>query len=192
MTPTSPKITEIDRELLRLLQENSRRTNKDLAESVGVAQSTCLERIRSLTDRGIIAGWTIEVNPSKIGLEVRALIHVRLQPKTTESVHQFQHEMLAHKEVLVISTITGADDFILEVAVADVSHLRDFVLEQITSRANVTDARTSLIYEQVRTRVIEPYAFATEPVNAPSTKPARSPRRASATRRTTDTKHKSD
>ncbi len=191
MTPTSPRITEIDRKLLRLLQENSRRTNKELAESVGVAQSTCLERIRSLTDRGIISGWTVEVNPSKIGLEVRALIHVRLQPKTTESVHQFQHEMLAHKEVLVISTITGADDFILEVAVADVSHLRDFVLEQITSRANVTDARTSLIYEQVRTRVIEPHEFAAEPDDAMSSRPTRAHRKTAAEGRQAGAKHRS-
>jgi DNA-binding Lrp family transcriptional regulator len=155
VSPMSAKISELDRHLLRLLQENARRTNRELAETVGIAQSTCLEHIRSLTERGIIVGWRAEVDPAAVGRPVRALIHVRLQPKTSASVRQFQHQMVELSETLAVSTVAGQDDFIVEVAVADVPSLRDFVLDHITTRSDVADARTALVYEQVKSPVIE-------------------------------------
>jgi DNA-binding Lrp family transcriptional regulator len=148
------RLSAVDRQLLLLLQENARRTNRELAEKVGIAQSTCLERIRSLTDRGIIVGWRAEVDPAAVGRPVRALIHVRLQPKTSDSVRLFQQQMLALPDTLMVSTVAGQDDFIMEVAVSDVPSLRDFVLDWITSRPDVVDARTALVYEQVRSPIV--------------------------------------
>lgn len=152
-----PKISASDEVLLRLLQKNARMTNRDLARAAGIAESTCLERVRSLVQRGIISGWRAEVDLAAIGRPLRALISVRLQPKTTESVRSFQAEMLDAPETISIATVTGADDFIVEAAVSDVDHLRVFVLEHVTSRPDVVDARTSLVYEHRRKAVLEPY-----------------------------------
>jgi DNA-binding Lrp family transcriptional regulator len=153
-----PKITEADVVLLRLLQKNARITNKELAGQAGIAESTCLERVRSLRDRGVITGWRAEVDLAAIGRPVRALISVRLQPKTTESVRSFQAEMLDAPETLTVTMVTGADDFIVEAAVSDVDHLRVFLLEHVTSRQDVVDARTALVYEHRRKAVLEPYS----------------------------------
>jgi|SRR5437660_1025379 len=151
-----PQIDEIDHALLTLLQKDARRTNKDLAEAVGIAQSTCLERIRSLRARGIITGYRAEVDPSALGRSIRALISVRLRPKTTTSVRAFQHDILRQAETLSVFTVSGADDFVVEVAVPDVIHLRDFILDRITNRKDVVDAHSSLVFEQIRAPVIEP------------------------------------
>jgi DNA-binding Lrp family transcriptional regulator len=151
-----PQFDEVDRALLTLLQKDARRTNKELSEAVGVAQSTCLERIRNLRARGVITGYRAEVDPAAVGRSIRALISVRLRPKTTASVRAFQHDILAQPETLSVFTVSGADDFVVEVAVPDVMHLRDFILDRITSRKDVVDARTSIVYEQVRAPVIEP------------------------------------
>jgi DNA-binding Lrp family transcriptional regulator len=153
-----PKISESDAVLLRLLQKNARVTNKELARAAGIAESTCLERVRSLRDRGVVTGWRAEVDLAAIGRPIRALVSVRLQPKTTASVHSFQHEMLDAPETLSVWTVTGNDDFMVEAAVSDVEHLRVFVLEHVTSRPDVVDARTSLVYEHRRKTVLEPYS----------------------------------
>lgn len=141
--------------LLRLLQKNARQTNKELARAAGIAESTCLERIRSLQLRGIIIGYHAEVDLAALGRTIRALISVRLQPKTTASVRAFVEDVLAAPETLSIDTVTGADDFLLEVAVPDVERLRTFVLEHVTSRSDVADTRTALVYEHHRKAVIE-------------------------------------
>lgn len=151
-----PRLDATDLALLRHLQRDARQTNKELAESVGIAQSTCLERIRALRAQGVIRGWHAEVDLEAIGLPLRAMISVRLRPKTTASVRAFQQEMLDAPEVLAVWTVTGADDFLVEVATHDVAHLRDFVLDHVTGRSEVVDARTSLVYDQVRVWEIPP------------------------------------
>ena len=151
-----PRLDATDLALIRLLQRDARETNKDLAEAVGIAQSTCLERIRALRAQGVILGWHAEVDLEAIGRPLRAMISVRLRPKTTASVRAFQQEMLDAPEVLAVWTVTGADDFLVEVATQDVGHLRDFVLDHVTGRSEVVDARTSLVYDQVRVREILP------------------------------------
>jgi DNA-binding Lrp family transcriptional regulator len=151
-----PRLDAVDLELLRLLQRDARQTNKDLAEAVGIAQSTCIERVRALRSQGVIKGWHAEVDPEAIGRPLRAMISVRLRPKTTSSVRAFQQEMIDAPEVMAVWTVTGADDFLVEVATHDVAHLRDFVLDHVTGRSDVVDARTALVYDQVRVWEIPP------------------------------------
>ena len=152
----APNLSPTDRLLLELLQKNARITNKELARAAGIAESTCLDRVRSLQERGVILGWHAEVDLDALGRSLRALIHVRLQPKTTDSVHAFQNFVLAAPETLSVRTVTGTDDFIVEVAVPDVNALRMFVLEVITNRPDVADTRTSIVYEHQRKTVVEP------------------------------------
>jgi DNA-binding Lrp family transcriptional regulator len=152
---SAPNISPIDRTLLLLLQKNARQTNKELARAAGIAESTCLERVRALQQRGVIRGWHADVDPAALGRTIRALISVRLQPKTTASVHDFQRALLAAPETIAIDTVTGSDDFLVEVAVPNVDHLRTFVLDHITGRSDVVDTRTSLVYEHQRKHVLE-------------------------------------
>lgn len=151
-----PKISSTDVVLVRELQKNARITNKELAKLAGIAESTCLERVRSLQQRGVIRGWHAEVDLAAIGRPIRVLISVRLQPKTTEAVKAFHDAVLAADETLGVATVAGTDDFIVEVAVADVVHLRDFLFQHISNQPNVTDTHTSLVYDYQRKPVIEP------------------------------------
>jgi DNA-binding Lrp family transcriptional regulator len=153
-----PKLTAIDQRLLGLLQQDARRTNRELAAAVGIAESTCLERIKGLRARGVITGYRAEVDLAALGRPIRALVQVRLQPKTSDSVRSFRDELLELPETLAVSMVTGMDDFVVEIAVADVIRLRDFVLNHVTSRPDVADARTSIVYEQLRVQVISPTA----------------------------------
>lgn len=147
---------EVDQRLLELLQKDARQTNKQLADAAGIAQSTCLERVRGLRARGVITGYRADVDFAALGRPIQALLMVRLAPKTTSSVRAFQRDMLSRPETVSVSTVTGADDFVLRVAVPDVLHLRDFILEHVTSRKDVVDARSSIVYETVRPPVIVP------------------------------------
>ncbi|MEW6472810.1 MAG: Lrp/AsnC family transcriptional regulator [Actinomycetota bacterium] len=149
-------LDEVDRQLLKLLQKDARQTNKELADAVGIAQSTCLERVRALRARGVVTGYRADVDLNALGRPIQAVLMVRLAPKTTASVRAFQHDMLRRPETLSVSTVAGVDDFILQVAVPDVLSLRDFILEYVTSRKDVVDARAAIVYETVRPEVVAP------------------------------------
>jgi len=75
----------LDRAILRRLQQDGRQTNRDLAEAVGIAPSTALERTRALRARGVITGVHAAVDPVALGRSVQALVGVRIRPQSRET-----------------------------------------------------------------------------------------------------------
>ncbi|MFI6366726.1 Lrp/AsnC family transcriptional regulator [Nocardia sp. NPDC050630] len=147
---------ELDSALLRLLQQDGRRTNRDLAQELGIAPSTCLERVRSLRERGVLLGFHAEVDLPSIGRGLQAIIAVRVRPPTRAIIEQFQAFVARMPEVIGVFVLTGNEDFLLHVAVRDTDHLHAVVLDKLTVRQELADVRTSVVYGHLRKSVIEP------------------------------------
>ncbi|MEU8481909.1 MULTISPECIES: Lrp/AsnC family transcriptional regulator [unclassified Streptomyces] len=146
---------ELDSALLRLLQQDGRRSNRDLATELGIAPSTCLERVRSLRERGVLLGFHAEVDLTALGRGLQAMIAVRVRPPTRAVIEQFQAFVARMPEVLSVFVLTGTDDFLLHVAVRDADHLHAVVLDKLTERQELSDVRTSVVYGHLRKNVIE-------------------------------------
>jgi DNA-binding Lrp family transcriptional regulator len=140
-------LDEIDHELLRLLTQNSRMTNADLATAVGIAQSTCITRVRSLVSRGVISGFTANVDPAAVGLSSQVLISVTLRAGARSHLADFMKEMRNLPEVIQVFFLGGSEDFIVHLAVRDNDHVREFVLENLSSNATVASTRTNMVFE---------------------------------------------
>jgi DNA-binding Lrp family transcriptional regulator len=140
-------LDRIDLALLRLLRKNARLPNKDLAEKVGVAPSTALERIRRLRESRAILGYHAEIAPAAIGIGLQAIVSVRLARRSRALVDSFHDHVMALEEVLAFYHVAGADDFLVHVGVRDSQHLRDFALSAFTERAEVAHIETRLIFE---------------------------------------------
>jgi DNA-binding Lrp family transcriptional regulator len=145
-----------DRALVQALQNNARISNKQLAEHVGLAPSTCLERVRNLRIRGVIRGYHADVEPAALGHGAQALIAVRIRPHSRPVVDAFWKHVLELPEVIAIFHLSGADDFLVHVGVPDVNGLRDFVLDRLTSRPEVAHLDTHLIFAQAKKHILEP------------------------------------
>jgi len=141
------QLDELDRKLLRLLSENSRRTNNSLAEELGIAPSTCLARLNQLRDTGVISRFTIEVDPQVLGRELEALIFVRIRPGARHLMSTFAQDMQAKPGVRQLFFLGGADDFVLHVAVRNSADVRQFVLDYLSSNPAVATTQTSLVFE---------------------------------------------
>ncbi|MFG1998262.1 Lrp/AsnC family transcriptional regulator [Spirillospora sp. NPDC048911] len=142
---------ELDAVIVRELQRDGRQTNRELAGRLGIAPSTCLERVRALRKRGVIMGFHAEVDLAQLGRPLQALINVRLHPKVREAVEGFRAYVTELPETLAVFVVSGGDDFIIQVAVRDAGHLRDFVLDHVARHRNIADVRTSLVYDHIRT-----------------------------------------
>lgn len=143
-------LDRIDSKILAALQNNARLTNKELAARVGLAPSSCLERVRRLFDAGVVRGAHAEVDPAALGIRLQAMIGIRLQQHSRAEVTAFRQQMLTHAEVVGIYYLAGATDFMIHVAVRDAAHLRDFALDALTSRPEVARVETSLIFDYAR------------------------------------------
>ena len=141
------ELDEIDHELLRLLSANARMTNTDLAEAAGIAASTCITRVRSLVSRGVISSFNANINPAAIGLASQVLISVTLRAGARSHLADFMNEMRSLPEVIQVFFLGGAEDFIVHLAVRDNDHVREFVLENLSSNATVASTRTNMVFE---------------------------------------------
>lgn len=140
-------LDRIDFALLWLLRKNARLPNKDLAERVGIAPSTALERVRRLRESRTLLGFHAEITPAAIGIGLQALVSVRLAQHSRTLLDGFQAHLHALPEVLAFYHVAGADDFLVHVGVRDSAHMREFALSAFTERPEVARIETRLIFE---------------------------------------------
>ena len=141
------ELDRIDYEIVRLLRNNARLSNKELAAKVGLAPSSCLVRVRGLQRDGILRGYHAEVNPNSLGVGLQAMISIRLQRHSQEIVESFRAHTLALPEVRQLYHIAGANDFLVHVWVKDPEHLRNLAMNSFTAREEVAHIETGLIFE---------------------------------------------
>lgn len=147
-----PLLDAVDRRLVALLLENGRASNVALARAAGVSESTCLARVRSLHDRGIVRSVTADIDLTRVGLSVQAMVAIRFAGHLRADVDAFAAEVTDLPGVLATYNISGADDFLVHVAAPTPEALRDFVLDHLAGRRGVVHAETSLIFHTNRGR----------------------------------------
>jgi DNA-binding Lrp family transcriptional regulator len=137
----------IDLAMLAELERNGRLTNAALAARVGIAESTCTQRLRSLRDRGVIRRFRADIDPAALGLTLQALITVRLGTHGREQIRGFEQRVRTLPSVLTAFHVAGADDYLLHVAVESAAALRELVLEHLTTHPHVRHVETQLVFE---------------------------------------------
>ncbi|GAB7047918.1 Lrp/AsnC family transcriptional regulator [Catenuloplanes indicus] len=147
---------ELDSALIRLLQSDARLSNRELARRLGIAPSTCLERVRSLTRRGVIRGYHADIDPIALGRGVQAMVSVQVRPLNRDVINAFKAAASEMTEVLSVFVLAGGDDFLLHVAVPDLDHLHAFLLDRLSKRREITGFRTSMIFQQMQNQTPEP------------------------------------
>lgn len=141
------ELDDIDLALLRILQENARTTNARMAELVGIAPSTCIARVKSLVDRGVITGFQASVDPAAIGLGLEALISVNIRAGARQRIAEFSESIRQLPEVVQLFFLGGSEDFIIHVAARDSAHIRDFVVDHLSADPAVASTRTSVVFD---------------------------------------------
>ncbi|MCR8670686.1 Lrp/AsnC family transcriptional regulator [Agrococcus sp. HG114] len=145
-------LDDIDERIVDALRTDARATNRQLARTTGLAESTVHGRVRRLEERGIIAGYEAVVRQERLGRGLQALIGVVLRPGARQtSITEFSERMRALPEVNQLFFLGGTDDFILHVAVEDSSALRRFVVDHLSASPAVASTRTSIVFAYSRT-----------------------------------------
>jgi len=158
-TLRAPALDSIDAEIVRLLSRDGRMTNAELAGTLGVAPSTAHARLRSLIDRGVITGFHASVDERMLGAGLQAIIGVTLRPSgRRESIVEFAERVRVLPQVIQVFFLGGDDDFLLHIAVADSSEMREFVLEHLSAQSSVASTRTSIVFDYHRNSVAASFA----------------------------------
>src|SRR5579872_2887282 len=140
----------IDRSILGILQANGRISNQDLADRVGLSPSPCLRRVKVLEARRIVQRYVALVDPSAVGQGLQAVVQVRLDRQTVDSVARFEKELLKHPQVLECYLVAGDWDYVLRVVARDLDDFRDFCVNRLAKITGVGNVKSSICMKQVK------------------------------------------
>lgn len=142
--------------IVEALQADGRRSNRELARSLGVAPSTTLERVRALRARGVLTGMHADVDLAKLGRPVQGMVTVWLRPQSRQVVEGFRDFVMTLPQTLQVFVTTGSEDLLVHVAVPSTEALRDFVLDSVTRRREVAGVHTEVVFDHRENHVVVP------------------------------------
>lgn len=145
----SPGLDDLDRRLLAELVRDGRTPNNVLAERLGIAPSTCLIRTRNLRERGVIRGFRADVDHSKVGADLQAIVSIRVRPSARAGLLELGRRLAGEPGVLNVFFIAGAFDFLVHVVAPDTEGIRDFVALNLSAAPEIETTQTSLVFEHI-------------------------------------------
>jgi Lrp/AsnC family leucine-responsive transcriptional regulator len=147
------KIRTLDRtdlKILRLLQGNARMTNADLARSVNLSPTPCLERVRRLEAEGYILDYVTLLNPQKLGAGVISFIQVLLDRTNPDVFNRFKEQVSLCPEVMECHMVAGGFDYLLKVRTKSMLEYRDFLGETLARMSDIKQTHTYVVMEEVK------------------------------------------
>lgn len=139
------RLAEVDLEILRVLNRDARISNKDLAEAVGIAPSTCSGRVSALVNRGVITGFRAEVDLERLGLHVFGMIAVRMTPAGRGKLGAVVERLLTLPQTLAVFQVSGERDLLVHIATDHPAGLHEFI-ETHLSDPTIAHTQTSLVF----------------------------------------------
>ena len=136
-------LDRIDRKILMALLEDSRISNSQLADRVGLSPSPCWQRVRRLESEGYIKGYTAILDQSLLGAGETVIIEVTLDRHDDETLENFGRVMADLPEVLEVYLTTGAYDYLLKVAVSGTAGYEEFLRKKLYKVPGIRQSRSS-------------------------------------------------
>ena len=143
-------LDRIDHKILRQLQDNGRLTNADLARSVNLSPTPCLERVRRLEADGYILDYVALLNPQKLGAGVISFIQVLLDRTNPDVFERFKKQVGLCPEVMECHMVAGGFDYLLKVRTSSMIEYRDFLGETLARMSDIKQTHTYVVIEEVK------------------------------------------
>lgn len=156
MSAPDYKLDDADRRILRVLQQDGRITNQDLAAACNMSASSCFERVRRLRERGVIMGYTALIDPKYAERELLIFIEVLLDRTTSDIFDQFASRIRRSPEVLECHMVAGGFDYLVKVRMKDMAAYRSFLADTLVEMPGVRETRTYAVMEEVKDTSVLP------------------------------------
>lgn len=140
---------EIDRNILRELQNDGRLTNQELAARVGLSPSPCMRRVRQLELDGVIQGYRAVVAPEAVGRGFEVLVSIEVR-RDRETVEAFEAALQDIPDVIEAHRLFGSPGCLLRIAVADLAAYERLWIERLTALAGVTEVNSQIIMKRIK------------------------------------------
>ena len=140
----------IDKKLLGLLQEDTKKTTKELSMVLNLSVTAVYERIKKLEREGVISKYVAILDRNKVEKAFVVFCHIKLIQHTKDLIHTFESEVIKLVEVLECFHVSGDYDYILKVHVKDMDEFREFMVTKLTGLKHIGSTHSSFMIGEVK------------------------------------------
>ena len=142
----------IDLRILRILQDNSRLSNQELADKVAISSSACHRRVKHLESKGFIQGYHALLNSQKLGFKIEAFIEISLALLSDEEHKAFQRAIDQIDEVINAYIITGDVNYLLHVKTTDFEAFSILITEKLNKIKGIVKIHSKIVMSSLKKR----------------------------------------
>lgn len=148
MSKLGISLDQIDYQILRIMQNNARTNNADIARELGMAPSAILERVKKLEQKEVILQYNAKISPSAIDQNLLSFIFI----KTSDIIgEQGVAYLLAEiPEVQEVHDIAGDDGYLIKVRTSDAAGLVDLMRNTLGKIEGIISTRTTIVLETIK------------------------------------------
>lgn len=144
------RVTDVDREILSILQEDARATIEDIAARTGLSPSSAQRRLQRLRDDKVIVGEVAIVDPKKVGLGVTLLVELELERDRPELMANLHRWIAKTPEVQEAWCITGRGDYTLVVVCGSIDDFDTLAERLVNENPNVRKFTTHVVLKTLK------------------------------------------
>jgi len=144
------KLDDIDFKIINVLQEDSRLSFNKIASKLGISVGTAYNRIKNLEDKGVLKGYTVLIDPFKLGYTMTALILIQAEGAHIVDV---ENEIAKNDDVISVYDITGDFDIAVTARFKDRTSLNVFIKKLLAApyvKRTVTNIILNIVKEDLR------------------------------------------
>lgn len=144
------ELDKFDIAILEALQRDARLSLQELGKQVGLTASPCWTRIRRMEEAGVIEGYSVRVNPDKVGLSETVILHVTLDSHSDEALFEFGQALEGIPEVLEAYLVSGDYDYYIRVAVEGTRGYERFLRERLYKIPGIRHSKSSFVLRRLK------------------------------------------
>jgi len=142
------KLDQIDRSLLRALQRDSRLSQRDLADEVGLSQNACWRRLKALNESGLIKKHTIRLDPGDVGLNLTVFVMIRTRHHSRDWLQSFRKEVSAIPNVIDFYRVAGDYDYMMKIIAEDMNAF-DRIYQRLIDKIDLETVTSYMTMEAI-------------------------------------------
>ena len=143
-------LTQIDIQILGLLQSDASLTAAQIGERVNLSASPCWRRINRLEEAGLIEKKVALLDPDKLGLGLVVFARIRLSKNDEASLELFEEQVRGFAEVVECYSVTGSADYFLKIITRDIRHYDRFLRRHLIQIPLVRDINSNVAVTRIK------------------------------------------
>ena len=151
-------LDKLDRNILRILQQEGRISMKELGERVGLSITPCIERVKRMERDGVITGYYTKVSPAALGAKLLVFVEITLNHKSASAFEQFRREVLQIPEVQECHLVSGDFDYLIKARIHEMAEYRKLLGDMLLQLPGAAQSKSYVVMEEIK----ETLALSTE------------------------------